>query len=101
VVDAIGLGPVVPWAGSRIESGEHTCRYAGVMLAHAYLHQGSLIRYTPHTITVTLDLPAHAPWTLDPGPWTRLALHVLTNCSPWLPALRPADNSGNTVPTTQ
>jgi hypothetical protein len=70
VVDAIGLGPVVPWAGSRIESGEHTCRYAGVMLAHAYLHQGSLIRYTPHTITVTLDLPAHAPWTLDPGPWT-------------------------------
>jgi hypothetical protein len=66
VVDAIGLGPVVPWAGSRIESGEHTCRYAGVMLAHAYLHQGGLITYTPHTITVTLDLSAYAPWTLDP-----------------------------------
>ncbi|MCA1682111.1 MAG: hypothetical protein LC700_03075, partial [Actinobacteria bacterium] len=26
-----------PFTGRRIESGEYTCRYAGVMLAHAYL----------------------------------------------------------------
>ncbi|MCA1682298.1 MAG: hypothetical protein LC700_04125, partial [Actinobacteria bacterium] len=30
-------GTVVGWAGPRIESGQYPCRYAGVMLAHAYL----------------------------------------------------------------
>ena len=39
VDDTAGPGPVVPWAGSRIESGQYACRYAGVMLAHAYLHR--------------------------------------------------------------
>jgi transcriptional regulator with XRE-family HTH domain len=48
VVDAGGGSDVAATAGpntaepavaARIESGEYTCRYAGVMLAHAYLHR--------------------------------------------------------------
>jgi hypothetical protein len=39
VAAAAGEGTAAPVTARRIESGQYACRYAGVMLAHAYLHR--------------------------------------------------------------